>query len=62
MESTPSPVQDNKKRNITIAVVAAVVVLCCCCPVVLYGLNWLWTNGDNLLGSFSRALPVLFGV
>ncbi len=61
MDSGTAPAQKSN-RNIIIAVVAGVVVLCCCClPIVVYGLNWLWTNGDQLLGDFSRALPFIFG-
>ena len=60
MDSGTAPAQKSN-RNIIIAVVVGVVVLCCCCPVVLYGLNWLWTNGDQLLGDFSHALPFIFG-
>jgi hypothetical protein len=50
-----------QNRNLIIGIVVAVIILCCCCPVITYGLYWLWENGDSLVGTASRVLPVLIG-
>ena len=50
--------QSNRQRNIIIAVVVVVILLCCCCIVAVAG-YWLYQNGDSLLGTQSRLLPLL---
>lgn len=53
--------QSNRQRNIIIAVVVVVILLCCCC-IAAAGGYWLYQNGDSLLGTQSRLLPLLMNV
>ena len=50
--------QSSRQRNIIIAVVVVVILLCCCC-IAAAGGYWLYQNGDSLLGTQSRLLPLL---
>ena len=63
----PQPKKSNTCLVIIIVILVVLVVLCCCCAVVgvvpfLGGvLNWLYNNGDQLLGTSSllNSLPAV---
>ena len=54
----PLPTAEPKKSRTGIIIAVVVVILCCCC-LIGSGLGyWLWTNGDQFLGT-GALLPAL---
>ena len=59
MNEMPEPLEQPKKNNTGIIIAVVVVVLLCCCCIGALGGWWLWSNGDQLLGSASGLISAL---
>lgn len=50
-QMSPFPEEEPKKDNKNIwIIVGVIVILCCCCLAMIPAVQWLWNNGDSLLG------------
>lgn len=52
----------SNNRTLFIVLAIAAVTLFCCCPILAGAAYWLWINGDSLVGTTSRLLPLAFVV